>query len=682
MVNGEYADSLPNSVCSGCVHYLQEIDEFAAKCARVQELFYSLALKLDDKVTEFGHLLINNSDDIMKNQESVKLDNDSTVYGKKYETVPIDQFENEDKVRRGVCKRKGKTSLNGRNRKRGRPRKCDRIVPRIRIRAVQQPVCNNISSDIVPDNEESHDNEVGSDVKSGNEQSVLVGAAKRKSKVPQNVIPNRIIQNDRCCESDKSKEEESEDFVEVIGNEKEVSADGKEEATVLKKLRKSELKALVPSLYHFKCHICEYVCKNWNSLRTHCKDLHREIAQLTCDCGKTLSTRAAIIEHRARHTDSNVYKCDKCEKTFHRKSLLTIHVMSHVPKEEQPFVCCKCARRFHCEALLRNHERVHLPKEERLIFPCRLCQKMFSSKSAVSTHMKAVHLRERPFVCDQCGHSFTSKGILQEHLTIHSDDAPWNCSKCNKKFKTKYRLKIHMDTHRETPYQCPKCPVLLSTRRTLRMHLVVHRDTKAYQCPTCGKAFRRAKDLKNHNNLHTGRRPYTCPFCSRTFANGSNCRSHKRRMHPEELRILESSNAVIENGQTSVTEGEINVNENVGTVCDKKDVNGVTSFNMEYVPQISEPEQRKNDFPVTPVFSCASSFLSFTAASDRRYSPVKQSTGLLRSSFNHHFTMDPVGSNYSPCHDQDISSSAVPAFPGNPYIHHQSLIFNRGIEPS
>lgn len=71
----------------------------------------------------------------------------------------------------------------------------------------------------------------------------------------------------------------------------------------------------------------------------------------------------------------SVHRCDKCEKTFHRKSLLNLHVMSHVPKEEQPFVCCKCARRFHCEALLRNHERVHLPKEERLVFPCHLCHK-------------------------------------------------------------------------------------------------------------------------------------------------------------------------------------------------------------------------------------------------------------------------------------------------------------------
>lgn len=54
--------------------------------------------------------------------------------------------------------------------------------------------------------------------------------------------------------------------------------------------------------------------------------------------------------------------------------------------------------------------------------------------------------------------------------------------------------------------------------------------------------------FQNHHNLHTGKRPYTCPFCSRTFANGSNCRSHKRRMHPEELRLYEA--ALTSNGNT------------------------------------------------------------------------------------------------------------------------------------
>ncbi|XP_026289237.2 zinc finger protein 41 isoform X2 [Frankliniella occidentalis] len=244
---------------------------------------------------------------------------------------------------------------------------------------------------------------------------------------------------------------------------------------------------------------------------------------------------------KSRNKLKTTFKCDQCDKTFVRKALLDSHSVSHMPKDQQPYVCCKCAKRFHCETLLKNHEKTHLPSEEKQVYPCHVCDKKFSRRSAVTAHTKAIHFGERPFVCHLCGNTFSSKATLQEHITIHSDEEPWECTKCSKKFKTKYRLKIHMDTHRETPYSCPHCPLQLSTRRTLRMHLVVHRDAKNYQCATCGKAFRRAKDLKSHQTLHTGRRPYTCPFCSRTFANGSNCRSHKRRMHPEELRLYEAS---------------------------------------------------------------------------------------------------------------------------------------------
>lgn len=54
---------------------------------------------------------------------------------------------------------------------------------------------------------------------------------------------------------------------------------------------------------------------------------------------------------------------------------MCLHMISHMPKDEQPYVCCKCAKRFHTSSLLKKHEKVHLPEEERFLDICNICQK-------------------------------------------------------------------------------------------------------------------------------------------------------------------------------------------------------------------------------------------------------------------------------------------------------------------
>lgn len=98
-----------------------------------------------------------------------------------------------------------------------------------------------------------------------------------------------------------------------------------------------------------------------------------------------------------------------------------------------------------------------------------------------------------------------------------------------------------MDIHSPNKHVCAICGLQLNSRATLNRHFLVHSDEMQHKCDYCGRAFKRAKALKNHLLLHTGLKPYSCDFCERTFANGSNCRSHMKKMHPEELAVLEAS---------------------------------------------------------------------------------------------------------------------------------------------
>ncbi|XP_049276837.1 zinc finger protein weckle-like isoform X2 [Anopheles funestus] len=207
----------------------------------------------------------------------------------------------------------------------------------------------------------------------------------------------------------------------------------------------------------------------------------------------------------------------------------------------QAFQCKICLKTFNSSTYLRRHEVIHLPQDEKHRYSCTICHKMFNKSFNLKAHMRMTHEGVKPFICEECGKTFSSKGALKEHYIVHTEERPFQCAYCSKQFKNAARLKTHEDTHNDTLYVCPHCGLKLNTKRTLNMHMVVHSDQKKFKCQECGNEYKRSKALKAHLILHTGLRPYQCPFCDKTFANGSNCRSHKKKFHPRELAALEAA---------------------------------------------------------------------------------------------------------------------------------------------
>ncbi|KAI5711960.1 hypothetical protein M8J75_004620 [Diaphorina citri] len=655
-------EEMPQNICKACDKQLLSISRFVQKCVKVQKMFKELVDANSNNVDTIRQSYI-------KENQYTSEDNDN------YDDEEEDE---EEEWEREVLSDREKVDNKEQGKKKSARRKTSKEVPKLRLKSISKPK-----------------------VKTKKEPKKSVAKTKAKPKASKKKV--KKIEEEYFDDGEDGLSHLSDnvplpspDFFDDPDFELDVKPKLKTEVKKEngeEKKNKRKLGDQVPPLGKYDCHSCDATFKTWTQLSHHCTAQHKTPAHIMCPgCGVKLTSRVMVSRHRAIHSGIPVetFTCDKCGKNFLRKSLLQDHILSHIPKEEQPFVCCKCARRFHSEALLRHHERVHLPPEDRATYPCPSCDKRFSSRSAVTAHTKAVHLGERPFVCHECGQSFASKGILQEHLTIHSDDAPWKCDICSKKFKTKYRLKLHLDTHGETPYGCPHCPMKLNTRRTLRMHLVVHRDTKAYQCVTCGKSFRRSKDLKNHHNLHTGKRPYTCPWCSRTFANGSNCRSHKRRMHPEELKLYESS---------------------LGIVHKEKKKFDVSLHPPPQPPEDHNVEPRASSSNGNPVLDPNNDTTGTTVGSerggeedDKSLHEDKLNAQLLKltrmynahpGTGHHHQVTTVAQQNYAyqqfnfqipnesaghfyDQHNNEQSAefpATIPAFPGNPYIH--NLMYNR-----
>ncbi|XP_065086700.1 zinc finger protein 658B-like [Ochlerotatus camptorhynchus] len=81
------------------------------------------------------------------------------------------------------------------------------------------------------------------------------------------------------------------------------------------------------------CDICQLVYPTKHSLKNHMKKAHAE-RNLECDvCGKKFLQPKHLKEHRATHTDHQLYKCTLCDYGSNYNSNLYLHMKNKHPEE-------------------------------------------------------------------------------------------------------------------------------------------------------------------------------------------------------------------------------------------------------------------------------------------------------------------------------------------------------------
>ena len=146
-------------------------------------------------------------------------------------------------------------------------------------------------------------------------------------------------------------------------------------------------------------------------------------------------------------------------------------------------------------------------------FVCGRCQKEFTQKSKLRTHIEDVHEKKR-HKCDQCEKDFASRGALRYHkLTKHE----------GKKIKQKRNKK-----------QCPHCNNSFRAGGNYDQHLLTHQSLKPFLCPFCSSyAAKRLDVLKQHiDSLHFKCR-WFCLMdgCNNSETVASNMRRHFKKKH-------------------------------------------------------------------------------------------------------------------------------------------------------
>lgn len=225
---------------------------------------------------------------------------------------------------------------------------------------------------------------------------------------------------------------------------------------------------------------------------------------------------------------SDIYQCDKCKAMFSSAFYLVRH-RTYVCAESSEFQCEKCSKIFRNIANFKRHERRGC--ELKKAFNCVICSAAFTQKANLKVHLKT-HLNIREYQCPHCERYFSRNTFLKNHImSVHEKEKPFVCSECGKTFSRMDSMKRHGALHKEREYSCNLCGMTYHTLNNLNMHTKrVHTDNQDMledKCRLCSKTF---KDIKSHMFfIHQKKALEKCGICNKSFRNlGNHMRSHER----------------------------------------------------------------------------------------------------------------------------------------------------------
>ena len=233
--------------------------------------------------------------------------------------------------------------------------------------------------------------------------------------------------------------------------------------------------------YHqiiFVCSICEEMCSSRKGLIEHIKEKHgiecSKADYYICPwCREKFHSNEDLNEHF--HTEHKVpmdHACDKCDKKFSTKLLLTIHTMElHEFKLDSASITNDISI---AAALKINDVKVVEEAPIERNFECQECGKKLRTKKYLLQHFRQMH---QPWThnhfCHLCSWSTFEKAKLKQHIFgKHAVGDDLKCDICSKTFKSGSSLQSHkMKKHQGPKKKCPECPGLFQTNCKLAKHV-------------------------------------------------------------------------------------------------------------------------------------------------------------------------------------------------------------------
>ncbi|XP_055551106.1 zinc finger protein 431-like [Wyeomyia smithii] len=325
------------------------------------------------------------------------------------------------------------------------------------------------------------------------------------------------------------------------------------------------------------CCECYQIFSSNNQLEQHYDDEHRK-GRPKCPTSKTnwclkcfqlFKNEYKYATHRQNASADVIYRCKQEFCNYRTASL--IFARFHLRSQDHTEIrisgasqenledngehrCCfrKCSNKFGSLEALRNHvDQVHQAKQlenelrrKKSTNVCSICNCNFGTRKALRIHRQ---MKQKDFVCDQCGLVMGSSFHLQQHIDLVHQETKvqhkFSCKTCQRSFVSEQNLQRHISKGHTSggEHVCNVCGKKFAGKHNLWTHWRTHVSTEKFECEVCKKAgkrylFRDIKSLKRHckrAEMHGGIRKYKCSYenCTKAYAHRPDLQRHESTAH-------------------------------------------------------------------------------------------------------------------------------------------------------